>query len=161
MFPKLTNSFAFPLGENPEGQLSDPCLTRLRTLVLLALGVSCLYVQLSLLQPPLFQATHVPLWNEACLALGPAGAEVRLAPERPLATRSRFASSLSRSRWRLTAENKKLVRFLAGSFIGSMILIHVMLNGLVILDLFGKLGFQEHFHQESGQYPANMIPIGN
>ena len=57
---------------------------------------------------PFVPCHTIPLGDEACLAPRLRGAEGRLAPDRPLATRSRLASNLSRSRWRRTAETRKL-----------------------------------------------------
>ena len=65
---KTYKFFCLSSWENPDGQLSDPCLTRLRTLVFWLWGFM-LVCAVVLTTAPFIPGHTVPLWNEACLAL--------------------------------------------------------------------------------------------
>ena len=102
----------------------------------------------------------IPLGDESCLALdcGSGGTT---------GTRKTFGNSITICLQPLTVKvashgrNKKTVVPFFGSFISSMILIHVMLDGLTILHLFVEECLQYTYIRSLDDTSQHLIPVRN
>jgi hypothetical protein len=159
LFPKLANLLAFPLwfGRTRTLRRTTPSLARFATSITW-LGGFMLVSTVVFATAPFIPCHTIPLGDETCLALdcGSGGTT---------GTRKTFGNSITICLQPLTVKvasygrNKETVVSFVGSFISSVILIHVMLDSLAILHLFVEERLQHTFIRGLNNTSQHLIPV--